>query len=276
MSTMVLAAFAALATLQPAAVAQPRPVQPAESWFSVADYPTEARKAEVEGAVSVRLDVDSGGAPTACAVERSAGPLLDAATCRILIERGRFHPARDAHGNAVAGTFTLQIVWRFPPPPPALPFAPLRILDILEVAADGTTRCDPAAPLAGPRRVSIEICGVALAIGLADGFLRDGTAARMTVVLSVTPNDQPDAPAIGAEAGTLIYRAGARVIVAPAGHLSVCVETEPPRGSRRPRKATPLCLAYLRGDGPNFERVAAGARSGVITLSVYMADPPSR
>ena len=81
--------------------------------ISVADYPREALRKGWQGAVHVDLKVGANGRVRACAVSRSSGhKILDNATCRILIARARFKPARDSAGRPVEGHYQTHINWR--------------------------------------------------------------------------------------------------------------------------------------------------------------------
>jgi protein TonB len=82
--------------------------------FSGDDYPAAAQVRGEEGDVRARLDVDTRGRVSRCTIVQSSGSeSLDDATCRILEERARFAPARDAGGNPVADSvLTPPIVWR--------------------------------------------------------------------------------------------------------------------------------------------------------------------
>jgi protein TonB len=76
------------------------------------DYPKEARKAGQQGRVETEITVDSTGRPSACAVTRSSGSAeLDRATCRLIMHRFRYAPARDRSGKAVAGIATYDLDW---------------------------------------------------------------------------------------------------------------------------------------------------------------------
>jgi TonB family protein len=84
------------------------------------DYPAEAIQNREQGLVAFRLTVGVNGRVTACDILSSSGSaLLDASTCRIMRSRGRFRPARDASGNAVADTIESRIDWRIPEGPAA-------------------------------------------------------------------------------------------------------------------------------------------------------------
>lgn len=107
-----------------AAQSQARDVQPTIpilELISSDDYPVEALSAGHQGSVRVRLAVGPDGLVKGCAVAESSGyESLDSNTCRILIERARFSPARDDRGRAIDGEYTQRVSWRTgddPPPP---------------------------------------------------------------------------------------------------------------------------------------------------------------
>jgi len=79
------------------------------------DYPREARRAGVEGSVSVRFTVQTDGRARDCAVLRSsASPELDTTTCRLIERRFRYRPATDAQGRPRAETITRTFDWSLP------------------------------------------------------------------------------------------------------------------------------------------------------------------
>lgn len=89
----------------------PRPINPG-GWISQEDYPAAAIRANAEGVVGYRLDVDPNGRPTSCSVLESSGNAdLDAAACTLLTRRGRFEPARDARGRAISGSYVSRVRW---------------------------------------------------------------------------------------------------------------------------------------------------------------------
>lgn len=66
------------------------------------DYPRAARRARVEGSVTVGFTVDAAGRATGCAVTRSSGSAeLDATTCRLIEARYRYAPARAPNGRPI-------------------------------------------------------------------------------------------------------------------------------------------------------------------------------
>ena len=90
--------------------------------LSADDYPAEAIRLGQQGTVRTRLRISPEGRVTACAIVQSASPSLDAATCRILMERARFTPAKGSTGAAIESEFdTPPIRWVLPKPKPQPP-----------------------------------------------------------------------------------------------------------------------------------------------------------
>jgi TonB family protein len=94
------------------------------SYLSDDDYPAEAIRNEEQGTVQFTLHVTAEGAVGRCEVIASSGSaILDGTTCRIMVERVRFEPARDARGRAVPDRVTSRLRWVLPqeessePPP---------------------------------------------------------------------------------------------------------------------------------------------------------------
>lgn len=76
------------------------------------DYPREADDAGAQGTVGVRYLVATNGRVTDCDITRSSGSaILDAATCRLIRERFRFDPSRDAAGRPVPATIVENHTW---------------------------------------------------------------------------------------------------------------------------------------------------------------------
>jgi periplasmic protein TonB len=79
-----------------------------------ADYPRAAVEARAEGRVEVRFTVTPDGGVRNCRVHRSSGSAaLDQTTCRLIEQRFRWTPARDARGNPVAEEAGWQQTWWF-------------------------------------------------------------------------------------------------------------------------------------------------------------------
>ncbi len=111
----VVVAFAASF---PVAAAKPVGVKPAGSpgnWISPDDYPPEALRQSQVGTTAFRLAVDKDGHVTDCTVTASSGTAsLDAATCRALVARASFVPARDHRGQTIAATYSSSVHWQIP------------------------------------------------------------------------------------------------------------------------------------------------------------------
>ncbi len=73
------------------------------------DYARAGRIKRLGSAVVVVLTVGTDGHVSACRVHQSSGdPDADAVTCRLALERFRFHPALDQHGDPIEATFGWQ------------------------------------------------------------------------------------------------------------------------------------------------------------------------
>ncbi len=97
------------------------PQAPLASLFSSADYPPSALRAREQGTVGFRVDVGEDGRIAACTVTASSGSAaLDSTTCRLIIMRARFRPARDNRGRPTTDSYNGRITWRLPEPEPPL------------------------------------------------------------------------------------------------------------------------------------------------------------
>ena len=64
------------------------------------------------GTVGIAFRVRTDGRIEGCRVERSSGwQVLDAATCRLVTERFRFRPARDAAGRIIPWSLKTDFTW---------------------------------------------------------------------------------------------------------------------------------------------------------------------
>jgi len=110
----------------------PQPVNSPGSWIINDDYPSQALRDEVQGLVSFQLSVTKWGTLSDCTITSSSGsPLLDEATCKIIMRRARFYPATDKDAKPVASTFASRVSWVLPEDEPApstasVPVAPFR------------------------------------------------------------------------------------------------------------------------------------------------------
>jgi protein TonB len=73
------------------------------------DYPTSAYRARIGGTVVARLTVSPAGRVSDCRVTQSSGHAeLDSTTCRLILRRFRYAPARDTAGRPVES----EVGWR--------------------------------------------------------------------------------------------------------------------------------------------------------------------
>lgn len=86
-----------------------------QSWVTTDDYPSSALRAEAQGTTAFRLDVGTDGRVTNCTVTSSSGhSALDDQTCKLLMRRARFNPAKDSNGNATTGVYSSRMKWEIP------------------------------------------------------------------------------------------------------------------------------------------------------------------
>jgi TonB family protein len=119
---MPLTLFLALAALsEPPAASAPalEPVPPVRArthqpnLFSDRDYPASARRLGQRGRVTYEIRVAPNGRIDRCRILVSSRvPVLDQTTRRLLQERARFSPARDAGGKPTFDTLTGSMNWR--------------------------------------------------------------------------------------------------------------------------------------------------------------------
>jgi len=89
------------------------------------DYPARAMRFEEQGDVVVALLIGRDGRVLECDVEMSSGSHdLDFTTCRLILIRFRYDPARDADGWAIDQRLLKTVAWRLPgvemaPPQPS-------------------------------------------------------------------------------------------------------------------------------------------------------------
>lgn len=76
------------------------------------DYPPGPLRAQIEGRVTIHYVITLRGRVADCRIVRSSGNVeLDATTCRLVTQRFRFRPARDASGRKVADELTEDHTW---------------------------------------------------------------------------------------------------------------------------------------------------------------------
>ena len=84
-------------------------------WVTPNDYPAADLRAEHEGITGFELSIGADGKVQSCRTTISSGfTSLDMAACTNLRKRGKFAPATDATGTAVASTYTSAVHWTIP------------------------------------------------------------------------------------------------------------------------------------------------------------------
>ena len=79
------------------------------------DYPKAALKGDMQGRVEALLTINEKGIVSSCTISRSSGHrLLDDTTCRLVLARFRFDPARNAEERPVATRAVLPVDWMIP------------------------------------------------------------------------------------------------------------------------------------------------------------------
>jgi TonB family protein len=96
-------------------VAPAEPSADPQSLIGPDDYPDWSLRMGEQGIVRFALDVGADGRAGACTVTRPSGaPTLDSLTCRIMLSRARFTPARDSNGNPAASRVEQAVRWTLP------------------------------------------------------------------------------------------------------------------------------------------------------------------
>lgn len=95
----------------------PEPIGDPWSVITPADYPPQSYVAKEEGLVEYNLSIDADGVIKGCKIVQSSGHArLDDLTCRLVTQRLKFLPARDANERAVPGNFGQSHRWRISEP----------------------------------------------------------------------------------------------------------------------------------------------------------------
>jgi hypothetical protein len=93
----------------------PQPVSSPATWVTTNDLPRQFNNMPRPLTVEMGLQLNSSGVPTNCIVLASSGePLLDLQSCRVLMARARYSPARDANGAAIPAFVARNIRWSPP------------------------------------------------------------------------------------------------------------------------------------------------------------------
>lgn len=128
-----MAGSIALQAADPSAVeGKPQPINP-NDWIKPDDYPPDAALRGEQALIVASLEVDATGVPRACRVISGAeAATLSEATCKILLARAKFIPAKDKEGKSIASQFEAR--WRWATPGG---YIPRGVLVAIKEAPDG-------------------------------------------------------------------------------------------------------------------------------------------
>ncbi|MBL9069411.1 MAG: energy transducer TonB [Sphingopyxis sp.] len=94
---------------------QPMPDGSPARWVATDDYPLEELRRDIQGTVAFQLKIDSKGAVENCLILHSSkSAVLDQLACKLLRERAKFKPARDANDQPVASFYVNRVRWQIP------------------------------------------------------------------------------------------------------------------------------------------------------------------
>lgn len=251
-------ALAALAVSGPRRAVSERPIA---SYFTDGDYPASALREGAAGRVQVRVDVDTTGRPTACAVVESSGNAeLDARTCALTIERVRFKVATNAAGRATRDTITFRVVWR------------IRDVDYSRfVRRERILTYSPAATVSACRQffngeeVSADrtLCQQVFGSGGQDLL---GTGFDFTLIETLIPAGQTPLGEVDPARGRLAARTEVEIEVGPSGSVDACrtVKVEP--AGLEQAVAPEICERLLEN---RFEESDEPRRVARVALAYY-------
>jgi TonB family protein len=90
----------------------PLPLGSPGGWATNSDYPEKSRRAAMQGTASFSLTVGESGKVLNCSITNTSGDqLLDIQTCRVMLARAKFGPARDMQGQPIASVFRSRVRW---------------------------------------------------------------------------------------------------------------------------------------------------------------------
>ncbi|EZP55157.1 energy transducer TonB [Sphingomonas sp. RIT328] len=85
------------------------------SWYSPDDYPLDALRESLSGTAVVLYKIGVNGKVKDCQTVSSSGlPSIDAITCSVALQRGRYKPALDKDGTAIETYDAVRINWQIP------------------------------------------------------------------------------------------------------------------------------------------------------------------
>lgn len=98
-----------------APVVSPVPTSNPGTWVTSNDFPSKELFAKTNAIIRFRIMVDAAGKSTSCKIQdETRNSELAAVTCRLMMQRSSFSPARNAAGLPVPGYYTNAISWVTP------------------------------------------------------------------------------------------------------------------------------------------------------------------
>ncbi|HEX8263495.1 MAG TPA: TonB family protein [Allosphingosinicella sp.] len=98
---------------------RPTPARQIAGSINNSDFPDEAYPNGFDGVAHLRFTVAPSGRVSDCAVTRSSGSRrLDNLTCRLILQRFRYRPARNGEGIPISSVITGEHLWHAEPAPP--------------------------------------------------------------------------------------------------------------------------------------------------------------
>ena len=77
------------------------------------DYPSSSIRNEEQGTSIASFTIGADGRVVACNAS-GASPTLDAETCKLIMRRFRYKPAKDSNGQPIEESKTQRVTWRLP------------------------------------------------------------------------------------------------------------------------------------------------------------------
>lgn len=187
--------------------------------MSADDYPIESLRKNESGAVTVKLAVNPSGAITSCTIVKSSGhSALDEKTCALFQERGKFQPATDDSGNAIASEVTQKVGWKLVDNEMSMPRTDWMMRMTVALGSDGgiiSCKFDSSGLVARPGN-----CSMPGRHSMDASPVPTGYAINETFFYSADPDSAPKAPDLsGAQ---LASRQVSRVTISPDGQVIAC------------------------------------------------------
>lgn len=237
------------------------------AWVTAADYPAAALRADEQGIVSFRLDVSPEGRVTGCTITASSGSsVLDSTTCRLMVRRARFDPAKDESGRAVPSTFQSRLRWALPPKPPPGPPAPGMVVTKFDLTPDGRVeRCSAEARGKAPPAAAQSSCTRAEAQSGSAFLKQQGAAYRTVRIVNSISLDDEKFPIDGTGWGRLLQRQSGEILLDAAWKPIRCTTL----ASVGPAAGAGLCSTLRPPLQPGETPAAQPAHRVVVDMAVF-------